>query len=61
MPQGSAGGPPAPKDDEEQRLIRRWLGIADELLKRGGKKGGEREAPGEEPPKPNASRGSPAR
>jgi hypothetical protein len=61
MPQEGAGGPPAPKEDDEQRLIRRWLDFADDVLRRHGMKGGERKEPGEEPPKPSASRGSPAR
>lgn len=64
MPAGSSGGLRTPRDDEEDVMIRRWLRVADEVIRQdGGKKGGERDArqPGAKPAKPPASRGSPDR
>jgi hypothetical protein len=43
VPEGELGEPRPPRDPEQGRLIRRWLRIADEFVRRpDGKKGGER-------------------
>jgi len=50
VPEGDAAGRRSPRDPEETIRIKRWLSIADELLRRkNGKKGGEREDPGRRP------------
>ncbi len=43
-------------------MVRKWLSIAEEVIRRdGGKKGGERTAPGGKSAKPSAAPGSRAR
>lgn len=60
MSEGGSGERERPARDPDQRMIRRWLRIADEFVRRpNGKKGGERQT-SQRPPKSDDRRGPPS-